>query len=95
MTKASELYSEAELVTQAAKYHIIIGGKRNGGEDVELTEEVLRSANKLLAVGCLSRDTSHIDVGTAQFMGVSEFISHFLYFLFLSFPCHFPFLFKF
>lgn len=72
--------SEAELTRRLADCHLLCVSRREGEEEQYLTEEVLRSAHRLLAIGCFSRETNIIDMETARQMGVGGFSFTFLTF---------------
>jgi len=64
--------SEAQLAKKVEEVHVIALSDRN--KDI-LTDEVLRSAHRLLAVGCFCADATAVDVKTASEMGVPVFTS--------------------
>ncbi|KAL2916419.1 D-3-phosphoglycerate dehydrogenase 2 [Polyrhizophydium stewartii] len=63
--------SEAELVKRIAGYNIVcLSGER---DSEYLTEEVLRSAHRLLAVGIFGPQSNQVDLKAAQLMGIPVF----------------------
>jgi len=67
-----EALSEAQLAKKIEDAHIIGIGPQT--EEV-LTEELIRSAHRLLAIGCFSVDTVSVNVQTATDMGIPVFYS--------------------
>lgn len=49
--------------------------ERGDREDVYLTDEVLRSAHRLLAIGVFGRNAHSVDLQVAQMMGIPVFTS--------------------
>ncbi|KAI8814972.1 phosphoglycerate dehydrogenase [Cladochytrium replicatum] len=68
-----ETLSESELVKTIGDYNIVC--LRNERDYIYLTDEVLRSGHRLLAVGVFSRFVSQVDLQTAQVMGIPVFNS--------------------
>lgn len=67
-----EALSEAQLAKKVSDANVIgIGTQRSE----VLTDEVIRSAHKLLAIGCFSNDISSVDVKCASEMGIPVFHS--------------------
>ncbi|KAJ3305411.1 hypothetical protein HDV03_001505 [Kappamyces sp. JEL0829] len=63
--------TEAELVKKVQEYQVIcLSRERN---ETVLTDEVLRSAHRLLAVGVFGSITNQVDTVTAQAMGIPVF----------------------
>ncbi|KAJ1569500.1 hypothetical protein HK096_002912 [Nowakowskiella sp. JEL0078] len=68
-----ETLSEADLVKKIGDYQLVCVRKER--DYVYLTDEVIRSGHRLLAIGVFSRFASQIDVITAQNMGIPVFNS--------------------
>ncbi|KAF8531029.1 hypothetical protein JB92DRAFT_3092582 [Gautieria morchelliformis] len=68
----TKAWSEDELVEKIASYHAI--GIRS---KTKITERVLKSATKLLAIGCFCIGTNQVDVLTAARAGIPVFNSPF------------------
>ncbi|KAI9193434.1 uncharacterized protein BJ171DRAFT_269875 [Polychytrium aggregatum] len=64
-----EEQTEGSLLKMIGDYQIVCVSKER--DEVYLTEDVLRSAHRLLAIGMFSRSTQQVDLATAQTMGVS------------------------
>ncbi|TPX47750.1 phosphoglycerate dehydrogenase [Synchytrium endobioticum] len=60
--------SEGALARKLTEYHVACVAKER--EDEYLTDEVLRSAHRLLAIGCFTTSASQINVSVAQHMGI-------------------------
>ncbi|KAJ3314691.1 hypothetical protein HDV04_005697 [Boothiomyces sp. JEL0838] len=63
--------TEGELVKKLSDYHVVCLS-RDSDEPI-LTEDVLRSAHKLLAIGVFGQLSHQIDMETAQLMGIAVF----------------------
>lgn len=63
--------SEAELVKLIQEYNVVCLCREE--EDVILTDEVLRSAHRLLAIGVFGVISNQIDIRAAQIMGIPIF----------------------
>jgi D-3-phosphoglycerate dehydrogenase len=66
-----EPITEAQLVKKIHNYQIICLG-RNSDEPI-LTDEVLRSAHRLYAIGVFSVFKNQVDIPTSQAMGIPIF----------------------
>lgn len=60
--------TEPQLLKRLSDYHIVCLGKDR--DDVYLTDEVLRSAHKLLAIGIFGRFKQIVDIEAATAMGL-------------------------
>ena len=67
VSECLEDLTEGQLANKISEYHIICL------KDRIISDEVLRSANRLLAIGVFGRDASSIDVDAAQSMGIPVF----------------------
>ncbi|KAJ3213413.1 hypothetical protein HK099_007403, partial [Clydaea vesicula] len=66
-----DFLTEPQLLKKVSEYHVVVvANERN---EIYLTDEVLRSAHKLLAIGVFSRFSNQIDYKTAQSMGIPIF----------------------
>ncbi|KAJ3035600.1 hypothetical protein HDV00_003626 [Rhizophlyctis rosea] len=65
--------SEADLVRRIGDYNVVCI-ERTKGEAI-LTDEVLRSAHRLLAIGVMSNQASQVHWATARSMGIPVFTS--------------------
>ncbi|KAJ3317863.1 ATPase of 26S proteasome regulatory subunit 4 [Blyttiomyces sp. JEL0837] len=68
--------TEAELVRRIGDYHIVCM-RDDTHEEQYLTDEVIRSAHRLLAIGIFGKHTSCVDLETSQTMGIPVFTSPF------------------
>jgi len=73
-----EHLSESDLVRRIGDYHIVCIERAE--EEIILTDEVLRSAHKLLAVGVFSKTAAQIHLDTARIMGIPVFVSPYQHF---------------
>ncbi|KAJ3266537.1 hypothetical protein HK104_006107 [Borealophlyctis nickersoniae] len=71
--EAFEEMSEGELARRIGEFNIVC--IEHTSEDIILTDEVLRSAHRLLAIGVFSQTPSQVDLSTARIMGVPVFTS--------------------
>ncbi|KAJ3124362.1 hypothetical protein HK098_001186 [Nowakowskiella sp. JEL0407] len=71
--EAFETLSESELVKKVAEYNIVCVRKER--DYVYITDEVIRSAHRLWAIGVFSRFAKQVDVTAAQNMGIPVFNS--------------------
>ncbi|KAJ3071180.1 hypothetical protein HDU98_005697 [Podochytrium sp. JEL0797] len=67
--------SEAQLVKKITEYNIVC--LRDGKEEQCLTDEVIKSGHRLLAIGVFGKDASCVDLEVAQSMGIPVFTSPF------------------
>ncbi len=68
VTFVKEAYSEQELLKVIPDIHILgIRSKTN------ITEPVLKRANKLMSIGCFCIGTNQVDLGTAEKLGIPVF----------------------
>ena len=65
--------SEAQLCEKISEYNIVCVQKDR--QNVYLTDEVIKSAHRLLAIGVFTRNTRQVDLVTAQEMGIPVFSS--------------------
>lgn len=65
--------SEAALCRKVEDYNIICVKQKR--EEVYVTDEVIRSAHRLLAIGVFSQYTTSVDLSTAQALGIPVFSS--------------------
>ena len=63
--------SEAELCEKISDYNIVCVQKDR--QTLYLTDEVIKSAHRLLAIGIFTRNTRQVDLVTAQEMGIPVF----------------------
>ena len=68
----SETLTEAQLARRIEEVHVV--GLSDQHTDV-LTDEIVRSAHRLLAIGCFCADGSAVDIKAASEMGVPVFTS--------------------
>ncbi|KAI9329224.1 D-isomer specific 2-hydroxyacid dehydrogenase [Zopfochytrium polystomum] len=69
--EAYEPQSEADLVRRISDYHLVCLDDHR--EDLYLSDEVIRSAHRLLAIGVFGGQTQSVDLHTAQTMGIPVF----------------------
>ncbi|KAI8899369.1 D-isomer specific 2-hydroxyacid dehydrogenase [Globomyces pollinis-pini] len=67
--------SEPELVKKISDFHVVCLSREK--DECILTEEVLRSANRLLAIGVFGSLSNQVDMDTAQLMGIPVFTAPF------------------
>ncbi|KAJ3062606.1 hypothetical protein HK102_008714 [Quaeritorhiza haematococci] len=69
--KCFDNFTEAQLVSKIGEYNVIcLSGER---EELYLTDEVLRTGNRLLAIGAFGRSAAAVDLKTAASMGIPVF----------------------
>ncbi|KAJ3415695.1 hypothetical protein HDV05_004373 [Chytridiales sp. JEL 0842] len=72
---AFEDHSEADLVKKIGDYNIVC--LKDEREEMYLTDEVIKSGHRLLAIGIFGKGTSCVDLVIAQSMGIPVFTSPF------------------
>ncbi|KAI9332241.1 D-3-phosphoglycerate dehydrogenase [Obelidium mucronatum] len=70
-----EPLSEAQLVKKITEYNVVV--LKDDREEQYLTDEVLKSGHRLLAIGVFGKNANCVDLEVAQSMGIPVFTSPF------------------
>ncbi|KAJ3030019.1 UNVERIFIED_CONTAM: hypothetical protein HDU68_010368 [Siphonaria sp. JEL0065] len=67
--------SEAQLVKKISEYNVVV--LKDDREETYLTDEVIKSGHRLLAIGVFGKNANVVDLEVAQSMGIPVFTSPF------------------